>query len=124
MKKTAQATILLLLASSVVALAAMVRAAGKFEWDGFYPWVIGPYILLLLIFCFPVRRSRARSDAGCIAAGVVLVFTSFFYGDAMWFSVSSTSGLIFIFAPAYLFAGGFIVWGVAWWLLARRAAEQ
>jgi hypothetical protein len=34
--------VLFLIAASIVALAAMIHGAGKFEWNGFYPWVIGP----------------------------------------------------------------------------------
>ena len=113
------AIVLFLVAASLVALAAMIRGAGKFEWNGFYPWVLGPYLALLGIFCLPRRQSRARAFAGCLAATTVLVFTCWFYVGAMWFSVSSTSALIFIFAPVYLLVGGLVVWGIAWFLFAR-----
>ena len=108
-----------LIAASAVALAAMVHGAGKFEWNVFYPWVIGPYVVLLGIFCFPRNQTDARAFAGCVAAVAVLLFTCWFYIDAMWFSVSSTSALIFIFAPAYLFIGGLAMWGIAWYWFAR-----
>jgi hypothetical protein len=111
--------VLFLIAASIVALAAMIHGAGKFEWNGFYPWVIGPYLVLLGIFCLPRRQSRARAFAGCLAAAMVLVFTCWFYVGAMWFSASSTSALIFIFAPAYLFVGGLVAWGITWFLGAR-----
>jgi len=42
----------------------------------------------------------------------------------MWFSASSTSALIFIFAPAYLFAGGLILWGIAWYWFARMSRAK
>ena len=109
MKTSARITAGLLLAASAVALAAMIRGAGKFEWNGFYPWVIGPYVVLLLIFCLPLQQSRPRSIAGCVAASAVLVATGVFYIEAMWLSVSSTAALIFIFAPMYLFVGGLVV---------------
>lgn len=115
-----KATIGLLLAASIVAVASMIHGAGKFEWSGFYPWVVGPYIILALIFCLPPSQPRARSLAGCVTAAVVLAFTSFFYIDAMWCSTSSTSALIFIFAPVYLFVGGLIIWVATWFLLERR----
>jgi hypothetical protein len=110
-----------LIAASAVALSAMVHGAGKFEWNVFYPWVLGPYIVLLAIFCFPRGQSDARAFAGCVTAAAVLVFTSWLYIDAMWFSVSSTSALVFIFAPAYLLVGGIIMWGIAWYWFARMS---
>lgn len=113
-----------LLAASAVAVSAMIHGAGKFEWNWFYPWVIGPYVLLVLIFVFPVRQSEARSVAGCVAAILVLAFTCLLYIDAMWFSVSSTSALIFIFAPMYLLVGGLVAWGLTWLLLKRRAGNN
>jgi hypothetical protein len=125
MRTTAVAVVVVsLLAASGVALSAMVHGAGKFEWNGFYPWVIGPYIVLLLVFNLPRPRTDARAFAGCVAAVIVLLFTCWFYIGAMWFSASSTSALIFIFAPAYLFVGGLIVWGIAWYLFARRHRAQ
>jgi len=114
----------LLLIASIVAVAAMIHGAGKFEWNGLYPWVVGPYILLALIFCLPFSQSAGRAVAGCIAATLLLAFTCWFYIDAMWISVSSTSALVFLFAPAYLFAGSLIVWGLAWFVLARRAGRR
>ena|SRR5689334_22955824 len=119
-------TVLSLIAASLAALSAMVHGAGKFEWNGFYPWVIGPYIVLLGVFCLPRDQTNIRAFAGCVAAVMVLLFTCWFYIGAMWFSSSSTSALIFIFAPAYLLVGGLIVWGVAWFLFAnvRRQEES
>jgi hypothetical protein len=108
-----------LVTASIVALSAMIHGAGKFEWNGFYPWVIGPYVVLFGVFAFLPRRYGAGRFAGSIAAVTVLLFTCWFYIGAMWFSTSSTSGLIFIFAPVYLFAGGLAVWGIAWFLLSR-----
>lgn len=124
MKSSTKASVVLLLAASVVAFCAMVHGARKFEWSWFYPWVIGPYIVLLLVFCVPTHQTRAKSIAGCTAASMVLAFTCLFYVDAMWISVSSTSALIFIFAPMYLLVGGLVVWGLAWFILARRNAEK
>jgi hypothetical protein len=109
-----------LIAASTVALSAMIHGAGgKFEWNWFYPWVIGPYVVLLGVFGLPRGQADARAFAGSVTALVVLLFTCWFYIGAMWFSASSTSALIFIFAPVYLFAGGLIVWGIAWFLFAR-----
>jgi len=107
------------IAALTVAISAMIHGAGKFEWNGFYPWVISPYFILLGVFCLPRGQTQTRALAGCVAAVIVLLFTCWFYVGAMWFSASSTSALIFIFAPMYLLAGGLIVWAIAWFLFAR-----
>ena len=113
-----------LVTASGVALAAMIHGAGKFEWNGFYPWVIGPYIVLFGVLGLPMSQTDARAFAGCVTAVTVLLFTCWFYIGAMWFSASSTSALIFIFAPIYLFVGALIVWGIAWFLFARRRGAK
>jgi hypothetical protein len=82
------------------------------------------YGVLLLISCLPAGQSDARSIAGRVAAALVLTFSCLLYIDAMWVSVSSTSALIFIFAPVYLFVSGLIIWGLAWALFARRTAKE
>lgn len=117
-------TIISLIAASAVALAAMIHGAGKFEWNGFYPWVIGPYVVLLAIFSLPRRQTNIRAFAGGVASVIVLLFTCWFYVGAMWFSASSTSALIFIFAPIYLFVGGLIAWRIVWFLLTRFYRTQ
>jgi len=117
-------TVVSLIVASGVAISAMIHGAGKFEWNSFYPWVIGPYIVLLTIFGFPFNQTDARAFAGCLTAVMVLLFTCWFYIGAMWFSGSSTSALIFIFAPIYLFVGGLMVWGISWFLFARRCRAK
>jgi hypothetical protein len=120
MRTSAVAAIVVsLIAASTVALSAMVHGAGKFEWNGFHPWVLGPYIVFLGVFGLPLGQTGARAFAGCVAAVMVLLFSCWFYVGAMWFLVSSTSALIFIFAPIYILVGGLIVWGIAWFLFAR-----
>lgn len=114
-------TVLSLVTASGVALAAMIHGAGRIEWNGFYPWVIGPYFVLLVVFLLPRTQADARVFAGCVAAGAVLLFTCWFYIGAMWFSTSSTSALVFIFAPIYLFVGSLVVWGLSWYLFARQS---
>jgi len=111
-------TVVSLIVASIVALSAMIHGAGKFEWSLFYPWVIGPSLILLAVF---VRRGQteARAIAGCVSAVLVLLFTCWFYIGAMWFSTSSTSALIFVFGPVWLLAGGLLVWGISWFLIAR-----
>lgn len=110
----------LLLAAACIAVAAMVHGAQGFQWNWFYPWVLLPYLLLLVCFSLPRSPSAARAKAGGLASLIVLVLTAWFYIDAMWVSTSSTSALVFVFTPALLTVVGFIVWGIAWWLAARK----
>jgi hypothetical protein len=119
-KAVALVTILSLIAAVGVALAAMIHGAGKLEWNGFYPWVLGPYLILAAMFCLRSDQTAAKALAGCVASVAVLAFSTWLYVGAMWFSRSSTSALIFAFGPAYLFIGGLAVWGIAWFLFARR----
>jgi hypothetical protein len=120
MKTTAITVIALsLFAASVVAAAAMMHGAGKFEWNWFYPWVIAPYVVLVVVFGLPQNQTYARALAGCVAALLVLIFTAWLYIGAMWFSASSTSALVFVFTPGYVLVGGLIVWGIAWFAVAR-----
>ncbi|MEC5386639.1 hypothetical protein VVD49_12960 [Uliginosibacterium sp. H3] len=124
MKTSSWISLAALLAALIVEVSAMVHGAGKFEWSWFYAWANAPYVVLALIFCLPVGQSRARANAGGIAGIFVLAFTAWLYINAMWISVSSTSALIFIFAPPYVGVGGLVVWGLSWWWLARRAASR
>src|SRR5262249_14649574 len=125
MKTRASAVMIIsLVAASGVALAAMIHGAGKFELNGFYPWVIGPYLVFLAVFGLPRGQTDARAFAGCVAALIVLALSCWFYVGAMWFSSSSTSALIFVFAPIYLLIAGLIAWVIAWFLFARRRGAQ
>lgn len=110
----------LLLAAAGIAVAAMVHGAQGFQWNWFYPWVLLPYLLLAVCCGLPRSPSAARAKAGAIASLVVLMLTAWFYIDAMWLSTSSTSALVFVFTPALLTVLGLSVWGLAWWLAARK----
>ena len=48
-----------------------------------------------------------------MTAVLMFGFTLFAYGDSIYFHTSSTSALIFIFAPLYLLFGGPMVFGIA-----------
>ena len=114
----------LLLAAAGVALAAMHRGAGGFHLNGFYPWVLGPYLILGLIVCAPRNGSADRLLAGRLSAGLVLLLSGWMYIDAMWFSRSSTSALIFIFAPLYLLVAGLLSWSISVAFLAWKARRR
>jgi hypothetical protein len=64
----ATVTALALTVAAIVAIAAMVRGAGKFEWNGFYPWVLAPYALLALVFAVPAKRADAVRFLAAAAA--------------------------------------------------------
>jgi predicted small secreted protein len=125
MKKRALLTAAFLLAAALISAGAMIQGAGMPVWNRFFAWATGPYILLLLIFIFvwPTRQSHARATASILAAATVLFFTCLFYIYAMWLSAAAASAIIFMFAPAYLFIGGMVGWGVTWALLERRARK-
>lgn len=112
-------TTALLLAGAVVAVAAMSHGAGQLSWNWFYPWVLMPYFLLFACFCLLRNPSLARARAGAVGSALVLVFTAVFYVDAMWFSKSSTSALVFVFTPLLLTVGGLVAWALVWWILSR-----
>jgi hypothetical protein len=112
-------TVTSLAAAPVVAVSAMIHGAGRFEWSGFYPWVIAPYVVFLALFVLPLDQSRVRLYAGCAGAIGVLAFTSWLYIGAMWFSSSSTASLVFVFGPAWVLFGGLLVWALAWLALKK-----
>jgi integral membrane sensor domain MASE1 len=100
--------------AAVFTFVTMLYGAGwKLEWSGFYPWALSPYFGFFVLSRFAGRFSSFAAGAGCIAAAVMLAFTLFAYGDGMYIHTSSTSALIFIFAPLYLLVGGLVVFGIA-----------
>ncbi|MBS0319752.1 MAG: hypothetical protein JSR18_04360 [Proteobacteria bacterium] len=122
MNRFAIAAALMLAAAVVIAVAAMLHGAGKFEWNLFYVWVLAPYVALAMVFVRPSRPPGPRDVAACVASLAVLAFTAYAYIGAMWFSSSSTSALVFVVVPVYVFVGGLVIWGLAAWILARRAS--
>jgi len=89
------------------------HAAGKFFIDKMYLWIISPYILLFLLF-FTFRRFNFIKSLN-ITSIVALVFTILFY-VGIFFSHSSTAGLIFLFGPYYLIILSLIVLGFSAWI--------
>lgn len=114
MRRLTKITAALLLASAAVSIAAMMHGAGGFSLNWFYLWVLAPYALFLICWCLPRNSSLPRERAGLITAVLVLAFTALMYIDAMWFSKSSTSALVFAVVPVWLVAGGLLVWALAW----------
>jgi hypothetical protein len=103
----------LVFAAAFTFVTMLYGACWRFEWNGFYPWALSPYLVFFALSRFFGKFSAFGAAAGCIAAVLMLVFTLFAYGDAMYVHVSSTSPLIFIFVPFYLLVGGPTVFGIS-----------
>jgi len=87
-------------------------AGGVFEWSWFYPWALSPYIVLGILCITSATRAAATRRAALVAAVLVSIVSAHAYVNAMFFDVSSTSALIFIFMPLYSLIGGLVVYGV------------
>jgi len=94
-------------------------AGSSIEWNWFYPWVLSPYLLLGALIATVGAKSRSTRLASLIAAIAVSLGASYLYVDAMYFHVSSTSALIFVFVPPYCLLGGLAIFAVTA-LLARK----
>jgi hypothetical protein len=111
--------------AGVVTLWCMLYGAlWKFEWTWFYPWALSPYVVLAIVFAAAGNRSKATQIASVVAGIAVLLFASYLYFDAMLVHVSSTSALIFIFAPLYLLIGGLLVFFVTAMVGRKHAGEK
>ena len=69
----------------------------------FYIWALAPYMVLFLL---TLRVHRSKSSAAARVATfssslAVVILSVFFYYDAIFLSMSSTSVLVFIYVPAY-----------------------
>jgi hypothetical protein len=91
----------------------LLGAGWEFQWDWFYLWTLSPYIALFALSRYVGRFNSLAAGAGCVAAVLMLGFTLFAYGDGMYIHSSSTSALIFIYAPFYLIFGGPVVFCIA-----------
>ena len=72
MTRTIGAAVILpsLISAAIVAVAAMVHGAGRFEWSWFYPWVLAPYPVLLAGQITIPMAVTYRPAGGMIAGGV------------------------------------------------------
>jgi len=103
-----------LTASAVFSIWIMLQGAGgTFRWSWFYPWVLSPYVAFGILCVKLAHRSSTSRRAALVAAVIVSVISVYAYVNAMLVDVSSTSALIFVFMPLYLFIGGFAVFGVS-----------
>ena len=94
-----------------------------------YLWVLLPYIVLLVATVKIHQRdaSAASRIAVFIASVAVVILSVLIYYDSMFVSVTSTSGLIFLFLPLYALAAVVVVYLVSWlfigFLLRRRESS-
>ena len=73
-----------------------------------YLAVLSPYVVFFVLSQVVGRAA----GAGCITAVLMLAFTVFVYGDSVFVHTTSTSALIFIFAPVYMLVGGPAFFGI------------
>ena len=99
--------------STIVTVLAMLRAS---EWSIdssvllFIGWAVSPY-LFLLVMSFLLNKFTSlpyKSVIFCFTSILMLVFTLLAYVGTLG-NKSSTSALIFVFAPVYLYVGSVIV---------------
>ena len=103
-----------LVVAAVVTVWAMLHGAGgTFEWSWFYPWALSPYVILGAVIATAGTKTRSTRIASVIAAVAVSLGASFLYADSMFVHVSSTSALIFVFAPLYFLVGGLAIYALA-----------
>ena len=84
-------------------------------------WIILPYISFFIISTVANKISKSPnvSQASCITAILILIFTLLVYIDAFYISISSTSALVFLFVPFYLLFGGPILFIIIFKIISR-----
>ena len=103
---------------SVAALLTLFLMLYSAQWQvslghiGFMCWALIPYIMLALLIRSFGTRSRASRIASLVASAASLGAAAFFYFDAVFVNVSSTSALIFLTGPVSLAVFAALVFGV------------
>jgi hypothetical protein len=94
---------------TILALRAVLLGAGVADPTVilFLLWVVSPYLLFFFITWFIERFTKipARHGIAAICAVLMFAFSLLAYADT-GANKSSTYGLIFIFAPVWLYIGG------------------
>ena len=85
-------------------------------FNGWNLWIIFPYIFFLIISLTAKYQAPSINLflASCITALSLLLLTLFIYIDALFIHISSTSSLVLIFVPFYLFVGGPIIFFITY----------
>jgi hypothetical protein len=80
----------------------------KVYLDFFYAWAILPYLSFYIISVYAHKRKfePVLPLATCITSVLMLMFTMLVYIDGIFIHTSSTSALLFLFVPFWLFIGG------------------
>ena len=102
----------------------MHGAGGKFEWSWFYPWVLGPYLILGTLFATIGAKTKHTRVASLLTAIAVGIGATYLYLDAIFINVSSTSALIYVFGPLYCLLGGFAVFAAMTFLASKVTAAN
>jgi hypothetical protein len=109
------ASMTILAIAALLTIYAMLHAAA---WQlsagrvAFVVWALTPYLVVATVIRAVGSKSGASRIASVISSAAVLVFAAFMYVDAIFIHVSSTSALIFLFAPLYLTVGGVMLFVV------------
>ena len=103
---------------SVAALLTLVLMLYSANWEislghiGFMCWALLPYVVLALLIRSFGTRSRASRIASIVASASSLGVAAFFYFDAIFVNVSSTSALVFLTGPLTLAVFAALVFGI------------
>lgn len=108
----------LALAAVVATLTLVYRANWKLEWNWFYLWTLGPYLILSMVLLAVGGRTRATQLASLMSALLVLIFASVMYVGAMFDDASYGLALALTYGPFALLSGGVLVFMVTF-LIAR-----
>ncbi len=115
-----------IVALSAAFVSTLVTELYATEWKFSLDWLmIKPLLPYPLFYIFVrllslIRRldQRRVQKFANIVAVLMLVFTAFIYIDAIFVHTSSTSALVFLFAPFYILSGSILLLilllGVAW----------
>lgn len=106
--------------SIVVTYVLMALSSGWKTWvSPIMLWACAPYFVLGTA-AFMLRRSypdnRSIPVASFVTSLLVLGFTLLVYVDGCLIHTSSTSALLFLFVPVWIFIGSPVVWTVTSWI--------
>ena len=101
-----------MLASLGLALAALVHSSsGHFQADRSMAWACAPYLAFAVLAAYgrAIDPTLKTAVAFTETAILILAFSALVYTDGIYFDTSSTSPLIFLFAPLWIYGGAIIV---------------
>ena len=100
------------LASLGLAIAALIHSSsGHFQADGSMAWACSPYLAFAIVAAYGLAIDPTQKTAVAFTetAILILAFSALVYTDGIYFNTSSTSPLIFLFAPLWIYGGAIVV---------------